>query len=748
MAIVEYALDSYLQLLRPVVPVGSVLAVVDERGLAVWIDEPGDGDQIRDGLARLGREYWTDPAANTVEVQRLELAGCGTLYYLAFGATEGDLFGYLTVVVGDDHPVADLRAAAGFCEAFAAVAACICREHRLNVELNTMANELGERYDELNLVYSINERGKDRREQDCVLVEIVEDCARHMAVPFVSIVVPDRDIGVHHCSANGVRAAWRKTWKRAVKEVMGRLKTHQRGVVLNGGEGKSEIKDVGDLSCKLIAAPIMDDLGEVCGAVFVGKELEKPDFHNSDRSLVEVIARKVAKVLEETYDTLTGLLTRQGFEGCLARALDLAGEAAADSCLIYLDIDQTSLSAGKDRPAVGAVVLKQIAQTIRENLRNADPVGRLSDVVFTVLLGNCPMDRAYVVAEKLKSAITGREYVVEGAHLEVDLHVGIAGLKACTGGLDALLRSAEVAALLARERGGAGILAYDPEDRDLQRREAAAESVNMVRRALREDRFELWAQPIVPLRHDRSEGHLEVLLRLRDDAGGLLAPGCFMPAAEIYHLMPAIDRWVVKNALAVVEKYLAMFPEGNFHVAINLAGQSFRDTSLLDFIVGQLGEHNVPAERLCFEVTETTAMGQMAEARAFMEVLRERGCRFSLDDFGSGLSSFSYLKNLPVDFLKIDMEFVREILDEPVSAVIVDAVNRVAHAMGLRTVAEGVENDAIKGYLKEMGLDYVQGYGIAVPRPLEEVLDRMLGGRAATEQQPVEKGEVDVGQGA
>jgi len=189
-------------------------------------------------------------------------------------------------------------------------------------------------------------------------------------------------------------------------------------------------------------------------------------------------------------------------------------------------------------------------------------------------------------------------------------------------------------------------------------------------------------------------------------------------------------------------------PKGHFHVAMNLSGQSFRDSSLSGFIVDQFTERNVPPERLCFEVTETTAMGQMAEARAFMQSLKARGCLFSLDDFGSGLSSFSYLKNLPVDFLKIDMEFVTEILDDPASAVIVDAVNRVGHLMGLRTVAEGVENEAVMERLREMGIDYVQGYGVAMPRPLVEVLDEILRDHDTRQPRSVDKGDVDVVQRA
>jgi diguanylate cyclase (GGDEF)-like protein len=749
MAIVDYALDSYMGLLRPAIPAGSVMAVVDTDGLLVWFDGARDHEWISAMLTRLGRNYWVDSASSAVDVQRCVVADYGTLYHLVLRDVDGNVFGHLTIVVmREGDPEDDLREDVVFCRTLVATAACIGREHGLNVELDAMANELGERYEELNLLYVVHEKDKAGGGVDRRFVEIVEDCARHMGVPWVSIVVPDRNIDFHHCSANGVRKEWRETWIRTVREVTACLATRRHGVVVNGGERQPGIEAVRNLSCKFIATPIFDDLGEVCGAVCVGKQLETEDFLNSDRLLVEVIARRVAEALAETFDTLTGLLTRQGFELSVAQVVDVASEATADTCLIYLGIDQTSLAAGKKSPATGAVLLKEIAQTIRGNLRDVDRVGRVRDFAFAALLKQCPLKRASGVAEKLKNAINQHEFVVEGVRFDVSLAIGIAALKWGTGGIEALLRSAELAAELAEERGGSRILAYDPEDSEIQRREAAAESVNLVRRALREDRFELWAQLIVGLDHDPPERHLEVLLRLRDDDGRLLPPGQFLPAAEIYHLMPAIDRWVIKNALAVLEKYLARFPEGHFHVAVNLSGQSFRDPSLSGFIVDQLSKRKVPPERLCFEVTETTAMGQMSEARAFMQSLRARGCLFSLDDFGSGLSSFSYLKNLPVDFLKIDMEFVAEILDDPASAVIVDAVNRVGHLMGLQTVAEGVENEAVMGRLRQMGIDYVQGYGVAMPRPLVEVLDEILRDHGTRQPRSVDKGDLDAVQRA
>ena len=749
MAIADYALDSYMGLLRSTVPAASVVAVVDEDGLPVWIDGPRDDEWLCALLKSLGREYWVKHAYSAVDVQQFMVADYGTLYHLALRDAEGAVFGsVITVVVGEGDCEADLREDVTFCRTLSIVAACICREHGLNVELNAMASELGERYEELNLLYLVHEKHKAGGGIDHRLVEIVEDCARHMGVPWVSIVVPDRNIDFHHCSAEGVRREWRETWIRTVREVTGCLPTRRHGIVVNGGERDPVIEGVRDLSCKFIATPIFDDLGEVSGAVCVGKQLDQEDFLNSDRLLIEVIARRVAEALGETFDTLTGLLTRHGFESCVAHVIEIVGDAIEDTCLIYLGVDETSLSVGRKNPATVAVLLREIARTIRGNLRNDDRVARVRDLAFAVLLEKCPLQRAYGVAEKLKSAINQHEFVVDGVRFEVSLAIGITGLKWGMGGVEALLRRAELAAELAEEQGGSRILAYDPEDSEIQRREAAAESVHLVRRALREDRFELWAQPIVGLNDHPAERHLEVLLRLRDDDGRLLAPGRFLPAAEIYHLMPAIDRWVIRNALAVVEKYLARVREGHFHVAINLSGQSFRDTSLANFIVDELNARSVPPERVCFEVTETTAMGQMAEARAFMERLKERGCLFSLDDFGSGLSSFSYLKNLPVDFLKIDMEFVAEILDDPVSAVIVDAVNQVGHLMGLRTVAEGVENDAVKAHLKGMGIDYVQGYGIAMPRPLGEVLDEILADHEAERSGSVGKGEVDVVQRA
>jgi EAL domain-containing protein (putative c-di-GMP-specific phosphodiesterase class I) len=245
--------------------------------------------------------------------------------------------------------------------------------------------------------------------------------------------------------------------------------------------------------------------------------------------------------------------------------------------------------------------------------------------------------------------------------------------------------------------------------------------VHRITRALAEERFCLYYQTIMPLAmHSQGEIYGEILIRMVDEQGELVPPMAFIPAAERYHLMPAIDRWVIRTTLAVMaQPHKTPTPHaGQRHFAINLSGQSLGDDQFLEFVTEQIQQSGAAAEQVCFEITETAAIANLAGAIRFMTTLRESGCRFALDDFGSGLSSFAYLKQLPVDYLKIDGSFVKGMLDDPIDYAMVDSINQIGHVMGIRTIAEFVENDTILTKLKELGVDYAQGYGIAKPIPL------------------------------
>ena len=303
--------------------------------------------------------------------------------------------------------------------------------------------------------------------------------------------------------------------------------------------------------------------------------------------------------------------------------------------------------------------------------------------------------------------------------------IGVALLSAASESVAQTMGTAELACSMAKDQGQNRVETYRADNVDMIRREEQMHLVAHIQRALAEDRFRLYSQPIQSLVPGTGLHHTEILLRLLDDSGEVLAPGNFIPAAERYHLMPSIDRWVVRKTLSM----LSEFDEDSIRrgiYAINLSGQSFNEKDFLEFIHTEIENSGVPPECICFEITETAAIANLAKATIFMDSLRDVGCSFSLDDFGSGISSFGYLKSLPVNYLKIDGGIVKDIVTDKVSAAMVAAINEVGHTMNLRTIAEFVENDAIKSRLKEIGVDYVQGYGIGMPEPFSAQLREIM----------------------
>lgn len=300
--------------------------------------------------------------------------------------------------------------------------------------------------------------------------------------------------------------------------------------------------------------------------------------------------------------------------------------------------------------------------------------------------------------------------------------MGLVAIIETTSNLTELLKNADIACYMAKEQGRNRINVYYPEDLEVTQRYGEMQWVARLNQALEENRFVLYAQSIVPLGANTGK-HFELLLRMVDENGDVSTPGTFLPAAERYNMISKIDRWVIKSAFGFLNDNPSFLKKINF-CSINLSGQSITENDFLDFIIAQLDESGIEGKKICFEITETAAISNLSLAIKFITTLKGLGCRFALDDFGSGLSSFAYLKNLPVDYLKIDGMFVKDIVDDPIDRAMVKSINEIGQVMGMQTIAEFVENDVIRGMLKEIGIDYVQGYAIDKPQPLNlNILD-------------------------
>ncbi|MEO8039873.1 MAG: EAL domain-containing protein [Betaproteobacteria bacterium] len=454
------------------------------------------------------------------------------------------------------------------------------------------------------------------------------------------------------------------------------------------------------------AAPIRDRSGALVGVVLV--------LHDVSRE------RQYAAKLsyQASHDALTGLINRTEFERRLAIALQSASQLGRHHAVMYLDLDQFKVVNDTCGHAAGDQLMRQVSTLLLQCLREGDTLARLGGDEFGVLLENCPSEAALRIGDKLRQTVT--EFHFAWAHLSFNIGVSI-GLVNVEDGLYTLaevMRTADTACYMAKEKGRNRVQVYHPDDSELSLRQGEMEWVGRLQKALDENRFVLHAQDIVHVNPQaRSGRHCELLVRMVDERGLMVPPMAFIPAAERYNLMPSIDRWVIRTALATLSRLRADGGESIELCAINLSGGSIGDERLLEFVREQLRIFDVPRESICFEITETAAIANLDKAIHFIQEMRTLGCRFSLDDFGAGMSSFAYLKHLPVDFLKIDGGFVKDMADDPIDRAMVEAINNVGHVMGKQTIAEFVDDERVIAILDEIGVDFMQGHGVAMPRP-------------------------------
>ena len=420
------------------------------------------------------------------------------------------------------------------------------------------------------------------------------------------------------------------------------------------------------------------------------------------------------------HDALTGLVNRWEFENRLRRLLNTVRSEPAEHAFCYLDLDQFKVVNDSFGHIAGDELLRQVATLLNEKIRKRDTLARLGGDEFGVLMEHCSLEQAQRVAVSLREAVEAFRFAWESRGLKIGVSIGLVPITETSESMTGVLSAADSACYAAKEQGRNRIHVYHDDDETLGKRRGQMRWVSTINRALEENRFRLHYQPIRSLSGGEQRPHYELLLRMKDEHGGTAQPSNFLAAAERYDLAVAIDRWVVRAALVWLANHRAHLER--LHLcAINLSGHSLADERFIDFVIGEFERTGVPPEKLCFEVTETAAIANLADAVQFMVTLQSLGCRFALDDFGSGLSSFAYLKTLPVDFLKIDGLFVRDAVRDPTDLAMVKSIHEIGKMMGKRTIAESVESAEILEKIGEIGVDYAQGFGVGRPRPIEEI---------------------------
>jgi diguanylate cyclase (GGDEF)-like protein len=435
--------------------------------------------------------------------------------------------------------------------------------------------------------------------------------------------------------------------------------------------------------------------------------------------------RRIAKKLayHATHDTLTGLVNRREFERLLKRILATAKAHGTENTLCYLDLDQFKVVNDTCGHIAGDALLRQIGGILQTHVRERDIVARLGGDEFGILMEHCTLDEGRRVANKLREAIENLRFLWEAKSFGIGASIGMVSIHAGSGSTSDILKYADAACYVAKESGRNRVHVAKEKDSEVTKRQGEMQWIGRINSALAKNRFCLCYQPISPTRvaNDQASRY-ELLLRIQAKDGVMITPAAFLPAAERYALCSRLDRWVIQAAFHWLKSHPKHLQRLEL-CSINLSGQFIGDESSLEFVSTRIKEDQLPPNKLCFEITETTTITHLGTAIRFIRELRTQGCHFSLDDFGSGLCSFAYLKNLPVDYLKIDGSFVKDIVDDPVDLAMVKSINEVGKILGLQTVAEWVENAAILAKLRELDVNFVQGYAIAPPRPLAEMGD-------------------------
>ncbi|MCP4407740.1 MAG: EAL domain-containing protein [Gammaproteobacteria bacterium] len=710
-------LNKYYYLMSGLLPALEGLALCDENSKLLQASHGWKKIILSDAIALLNNRVF-HVLSKDKEICVDPIGDKTTLYSFGLNAYSGDKIGTLLIgIVGSDEYVNFNEKSLD--STLLSLKKSINEDIILNNELFSIADELTLRYEELNLVYETDDENNKDFQGRKSLQRLVNQCTDYLNVDLAVLLLPSKKITLLYSEKQENTPYLHSLISKLETVILPKIKNIKQSIVVNDNQ-ESILSSDQLKNYKFIASPILQVEGEVLGVLSILKHHNSSDFTNSTRNLMEVMARKVSKIIVTNYDTLTGLVKRQGFENELKEELNLAKKVNHVHCVLNLNIDRIHIVNDVAGHQAGDDMIKETANLLSEFLRDKDIVARIGGDEFGVIMKDCPLENGIRIAESLRIKINELEFIWNDDQYEVSASIGLIGMTGDIGTIDHILAGVEVATKSAKDWGGNRVQIFNQEDHDLVQRRKEMHLFKDIRDAFRKDRFELFGQFIEPLQKPELGMHLEILLRMIDADNKLVSPGMFMPAAERYYMMPNLDRWVVENSLKLIAKYWRDVGEGTW--SINLSGQSLGERSFLEFLRYQVTQANVPADNICFEITETMAIKNLGEVNRFIVSMKEFGCRFSLDDFGSGLSSFTYLRTLDVDYLKIDGSFVKGILEDPVSEAMVSSINRIGHIMGLKTIAEFVENDDIKKCLKSLGVDYGQGFGIARPRPLEALL--------------------------
>lgn len=595
----------------------------------------------------------------------------------------------------------------------------IADNYILNLTLRGMAEELAVRYEELNLLYGIDDHhvySSSTNEYDA-LNQLLYNCVDYLNVGLIALYVVDQNNFIHHFGASKDKIDFDLLLYNLTGPLLRWMKANRETLVINRDADTDWTDADLKIPFKIVATPLLKANGHLAGILTLTNSINSRDFSNSDRKLTEVLAAEGAKVIRARRDALTDLLNRNGLYEKIEPIIGQVKTSAKDCSLLYVDIDQFKIINDVSGQEAGDKLLIQFSGFIKRQLENKDIIARLGADEFIILLDDTPLEKAQQKAESIRLSISQFRFIYESKIYDVNVSIGVVWLSPETENLSQVLSAADLACGLAKQKGGNRVHVFHNSDQELMIHERQMRWISRINRALEDQRFVLYRQKIQSLADAENEIHYEILIRLKDEEGNIIPPNEFIPAAERYNLMTKLDRWIIRSALDKMAEFYASVQHTKLSCSINLSGQSLCEIGFLEYLVDEVKRSRLPPETICFEITETVAVSNLTQAVEFMQAVKQIGCKFSLDDFGSGMSSFTYLKNLPVDYLKIDGYFIKTMLENKIDYAMVESINQIGQVMGLKTIAEFVENDAIISELKKIGVNYAQGYGISKPEP-------------------------------
>jgi diguanylate cyclase (GGDEF)-like protein len=597
---------------------------------------------------------------------------------------------------------------------------------RLNEQLGEIVSRADIAEKELELVYRVDEKIHGVSRSHAGLAQLIGQSGRFLGIAYSVLLLPSKRIRISATHSSWKTVDRKVLDKYIIEQLLPKLEPQRAPVIFEVPpvEGSDNIADQG---YQTMLCPLIDRTGNVEGVLAQLGRVDKKPFNKSHMRFMSHIVRKVEYVIEQSFDAMTGLMNRSGFEAQLHESMNSLRGSEDEHQVIYFDLDNLQLVNDTFGREAGDEVIIRFGQMLEDELTVNSVATRLTGDDFAILLTNGTVEDALDLTTSVRSKGEQLRYLQGDKSLQVTVSIGIASFDSRSSDVSDALTASRIACDSAKDHGRDRVEVYDQDNQSIIRRYDDMHLVSEIQKTLDTDGFELQAQPIVSLNKDIEQTRFEILLRMKDSRGDNISSDAFFSAAERYQLMPQIDRWVVSATLSKLGEHREYLEKSGASFAINLSGQSLGDDDILKFIEDEIESSGVPAASLCFEVTESAAVSTQRKAQAFINALRKHGCKFSLDDFGAGLSSFAYLKNFKVDTLKIDGSFIRDITDNRISESMVAAITQVAKVMKLETVAEYVESTKIKTLIEKLGVDFAQGHAIGKPCRLNDVLNELTG---------------------